>query len=97
MAKDMPCRKEKVNKNYPDPVKEVQQVRSAVLSGMLFGFVNSKLNVSKWLWPKFKEMPPVFVNREVPETAIPMEMLDYLKHTGQKRTSCKAASSSWGI
>jgi len=88
MAKDMPRGKEKVN-NYPDPVKAVQQVRSAVLSGTLFGVVKCKLAVPKRLWPKFEEMPPVFVNREVPEAAISTKMLDYLKHTGRKRTSCK--------
>jgi len=86
MAKDMSCGKDKVN-NYPAPVKAVQQVRSAVLSGKLFGFVKCKFAVPKWLWPKFKEMPPVFVNREIPEAAIPKEMLDYLKHIRQKRRS----------
>ena len=34
-------------------------------------------------------MPPIFVNREVLEAAVPKEMLDYLKRTGRKRTTGK--------
>jgi len=34
-------------------------------------------------------MPPLFVNREVPEAAVPQEMLDYLRKTGRKRTAVK--------
>jgi len=34
-------------------------------------------------------MPPIFVNREVPEVAVPEEMMDYLTRTGQKRTTGK--------
>jgi len=32
-------------------------------------------------------MSPIFVNREVPEAAVPQAMLDYLNRTGRKRTA----------
>ena len=38
---------------------------------------------------KFEEMPPIFVNREVLEAAVPKEMLHYLTRTGRKRTTGK--------
>ena len=41
------------------------------------------------MWPKFEEMPPIFVNREVPEEAVPREMLNYLNRTWRKRTAGK--------
>jgi len=34
-------------------------------------------------------MPPIFVNREVLEAAVPKEMLDYLTRTERKRTTGK--------
>ena len=34
-------------------------------------------------------MPPIFVNRAVPEQAVPRDMLDYLDRTGRKRTAGK--------
>ena len=34
-------------------------------------------------------MPPLFVSREVPEAAVPQEMLDYLIQAGRKRTAVK--------
>jgi len=44
---------------------------------------------TKNLWAKFEEMPPIFVNREVPEAAVSKDMLDYLTRTGRKRTTGK--------
>jgi len=55
----------------------------------LFGFVKCKLATPKTLWTKFEEMPPVFVNCEILEAAVPKEMLDYLTRTGRKRTTGK--------
>jgi hypothetical protein len=91
MLSDMPCGKEKVTE-FEDPVltpKTRQQITQAILKGKLFGFVKCKLVTPKNLWPKFEEMPPIFVNREVPEAAVPQPMLDYLKRTGRKRSSTK--------
>ena len=34
---------------------------------------------------RFEEMPPFFCHKEVPESAVPPHMLDYLKRTGRKR------------
>ena len=88
MLKDMPCGKEEVT-DYEDPVNAVPLIQKAVLSGKLFGFVKCKLTTPRHPWPKFEEMPPLFVNREVPEAAVPQEMLEYLSQTGRKRTAVK--------
>jgi len=47
------------------------------------------VTAKKNLWSKFEEMPPIFVNREVPEAAMSQEMMDYLNRTGRKRTAGK--------
>ena len=84
----MPCGKKKVI-DYEDPVLAAVELKNAIINGKLFGFVKCKLATPKTLWTKFEEMPPIFVNREVLETAVPKEMLDYLTRTGRKRTTGK--------
>jgi len=84
----MPCGKEKAI-DYEDPVLAATELKNAIITGKLFGFVKCKLATPKTLWTKFEEMPPIFVNREVLEAAVPKEMLDYLTRTGRKRTTGK--------
>ena len=88
MLQDMPCGKEKVT-DYKDPVQAAIKLKNAITNGKLFGFVKCKLATPRDLWAKFEEMPPIFVNREVPEAAVPRAMMDYLTITGRKRTTCK--------
>jgi len=88
MLNDMPCGKEKVT-DYKDPVQAAIELRNTIINGKLFGFVKCKLATPQHLWAKFKEMTPIFVNREVPEAAVSQEMLDYLIRTGRKRTNGK--------
>jgi len=70
MLKDMPCGKVKVT-DYEDPVEAAQLKRNAVLTDKLFGFVRCKLATPDKLWTKFGEIPPMFMNRAVPEPAAP--------------------------
>ena len=88
MLNDMPCGKEKVI-DYEDPVLAATELKNAIINGKLFGFVKCKLATPKTLWTKFEEMPPIFVNREVLEAAVPKEMWDYLTRKGRKRTTGK--------
>jgi len=88
MLNDMPCGKEKVT-DYKDPVQAAIDLKNVIIGGKLFGFVKCKLATPKAMWAKFEEMPPIFVNREVPEETDPREMLDYLTRTGRKRTPGK--------
>jgi len=88
MLKEMPCGKEKVT-DYKDPVQIAPIRKNAVLNGQLFGVVKCKLATPKNLWTKFEQMPPIFVNREVSEAAVPQEVVDYLNRTGRKRTAGK--------
>jgi len=92
MLQYMPCGKEKVT-DYEDPVQAAVKLKKAILKGNLFGFMKCKLATPKDLWPKFEEMPPIFVNREVPEAAVPKAMMDYLTRTGRKRILIR---SCWG-
>ena len=48
-----------------------------------FGSTEVDTEVPKTLWPKFEEIPPLFYNKEVHESAVPKEMLDYLLRTGR--------------
>jgi len=91
MLNDMPCGEEKVT-DYEDPVLAATTLKNEILTGKLFGFVKCKLVTPQNLWPKFQKMPPIFVNREVAEKAVPREMLNYLNHTGRKRTAGKKAA-----
>jgi len=88
MLNDMPCGKEKVI-DYEEPVLAAIELKNAITNGKLYGFMRCKLAIPKTLWTKFEEMPPIFVNREVLEAAVPKEMLDYLTRTGWKRTTGK--------
>jgi len=84
----MPCGKEKETDNE-NPVQAAPIIKNAVLNRQLFGFVKCKLATPNHLWTKFEEMPPIFVNREVPEAALPQAMMDYLNRTGRKHTAGK--------
>jgi hypothetical protein len=88
MAKDMPCGKESVI-TFPEPEAVAKTVTKHVMEGTIFGFVKCKISVPEHLWPKFEEMPPLFVNKEVPLEAVPEDMREYLKMTGRKFTNCK--------
>jgi hypothetical protein len=88
MLKDMPCGKERVL-HYEDPKAAAESVVKRVMEGTCFGFVKCKLRVPKNLWPKFEEMCPIFVNREVSESDVPEHMLKYLNDTGRKRIATR--------
>lgn len=60
-----------------------------VLDGRLFGSVKFKIRVPKHLWPKSEEIVPLFLNREVPDAAVPPEMKEYLQRMGRNRTTTK--------
>jgi len=81
MLNDMPCGKEKVTDNE-NPVQAAPKIKNAVLNGQMFGFMKCKLATPNHLWTKFEEMPPIFVNREAPEAAVPQAMMGYLNRTG---------------
>jgi hypothetical protein len=90
MLQDMPAGEEAVIEiAYPKAAWLLTSVRARVLSGQLFGFVKCKIGVPRTLWKKFEEMPPLFINRKVPEAAVPPEMINYLTQTGRKRSSTK--------
>ena len=59
MLNDMPRGKEKMT-DYKDPVQKAIELKNAIISGKLFGFVKCKLATPKTLWAKFEEMPPIF-------------------------------------
>lgn len=90
MLNDMPCGKDVTD--YENPVQAAPIIKNAVLNCQLLGFVKCKLATPQNLWTKFEEMPPIFVNREVAEAAVPQEMMDYLSQTGRKRTAGKKAA-----
>ena len=69
-------------------VPEGQKVRAVprfVRSLQWFGFAEVDLKVPEVLVRKFEEMCPFFINKQVPEEAVPKHMMDYLKRTGRNR------------
>lgn len=53
--------------------------------GTWFGFAEVEIEIPEALWPKFDEMCPFFINKEVPAEAVPEHMLKYVKQTGWTR------------
>ena len=85
MLQDMPCGKEKVvyyeEKDTPSFIEKVKK-------GEWFGFAEVDIEIPPHLFSKFEEMCPFFVNKKIPEQAIPDKMFEYIKKTG--RTISKA-------
>jgi len=95
MLQDMPCGKERVvrydggiqtNRGFVSKSKEGADLLTRRLKeGSWFGFAEVDIEIPKRLWPKFSEMCPFFVNKQVREEAVPQHMMDYLARTGRKR------------
>ena len=86
MAKEMPYGEGLVT-HWGEERPEVvaNQFIENLREGRCFGFAEVDIEVPENLWPKFEEMPPLFYNKEIPETSVPKEMFEYLQHTGRTR------------
>ena len=83
MIKEMPCGEGVVTTyNYPEAAARV--LPQALASKEWFGFAEVDIEVPEELWPEFEEFPPLFINRSVPDNAVPQHMHDYLQHSGRK-------------
>jgi len=54
-------------------------------AGTWFGFAEVDIGIPESLWPKFEEMPPFFLTRQIPDETVPQHMKDYLQHRQKKR------------
>jgi len=84
MKKEMPCGKESVT-HFENPAEAVSEFTKRLMCGEWFGFAEVDIEVPRSQWHQFEEMPPLFYNKEVPETAVPPHMLAYLEKTGRTR------------
>ena len=84
MSKKMPCGKERVI-HFASPQQAVSDFTKRLVFGQWFGFAEVDIEVPRNLWHLFEEMPPLFYNKEVPEAAVPPQMLAYLQKTGRTR------------
>ena len=84
MKKEMPCGKESVT-HFESPAEAVSEFTKRLMCSEWFGFAEVDIEVPRSLWRQFEEMPPLFYNKEVPETAVPPHMLAYLEKTGRTR------------
>ena len=83
MMKEMPCGPGVVTtRNNPEAALVFPQL---LYTKEWFGFAEVDIEVPEELWPKFEEFPPLFVNRGVPDSAVPNHMHDYLKQSRRKR------------
>ena len=84
MMKEMPCGPGVVV-TYDDPQAAARVFPNMVSTCQWFGFAAVDIEVPEELWPEFEEFPPLFINRSVPDEAVPQHMHNYLKNSGRKR------------
>ena len=84
MMKEMPCGPGYV-KSYDNPEAYARVFPQFLWTQEWFGFAEVDIEVPEELWPEFEEFPPLFINRGVPDTAVPQHMHDYLQQSGRKR------------
>ena len=82
MMKEMPCGPGYV-KSYDNP--EAYARVFPLWMEEWFGFAEVDIEVPEELWPEFEEFPPLFINRGVPDSAVPQHMHNYLQQSGRKR------------
>ena len=84
MMKEMPCGPGYV-KSYDNPEAYARVFPQFLWMEEWFGFAKVDIEVPEELWPEFEEFPPLFINRGVPDSAVPQHMHDYLQQSGRKR------------
>ena len=84
MIKEMPCGPGVVT-THTNPEGMARVFPQLLWSGEWFGFAEVDIEVPRELWPEFEEFPPLFINRSVPDSAVPQHMHDYPKNSGRKR------------
>ena len=84
MMKEMPCGPGFV-KSYDNPEAYARVFPQFLWTEEWFGFAEVDIEVPEELWPEFEEFPPLFINRGVPDSAVPQHMHDYLQQSGRKR------------
>ena len=84
MMKEMPCGPGFVQ-SYDNPEATALIFPQLLYTKKWFGFAEVDIEVPEELWPEFEEFPPLFINRGVPDSAVPQHMHDYLRQSGRKR------------
>ena len=84
MMKEMPCGPGYV-KSYDNPEAYARVFPQFLWMEEWFGFAEVDIEVPEELWPEFEEFLPLFINRGVPDSAVPQHMHDYLQQSGRKR------------
>ena len=84
MMKEMPCGPGFVQ-TYNHPEAYARILPQLISSGEWFGFAEVDIEVLQESWAEFEEIPPLFINRSVPNSAVPQHMHDYLQHSKRKR------------
>ena len=72
-------------KSYDNPEAYARVFPQFLWMEEWFGFTEVDIEVPEELWPEFEEFPPLFINRGVPDSAVPQHMHDYLQQSGRKR------------
>ena len=84
----MPCGQESV-RHFEKHRQAAWVLTQKLKAGTWFGFAEVDIEIPHHLRPKFEEMCPFFLNKEVPVESVPQHMLDYLAKTGRKKTGAK--------
>ena len=84
MMKEMPCGPGFVQA-YQHPEAYARILPQLLSSGEWFGFAEVDIEVPQESWAEFEEFPPIFINRDKPDSAVPQHMNDYLQQSNRKR------------
>ena len=88
MLREMPCGKEEVV-HYDNPQIAAVNLVNALKTKTWFGFAEVDIEIPQNQWMKFEEMPPFFLNEQIPDQAVPQHMKEYMARTGRKRGAGK--------
>ena len=76
-------------RTFENSVEAARYLTQKIKNNEWFGLAEVDIRIPQELHGKFEEMCPFFLNKEVPEEAVPKSMLDYLKETGRSRIKSK--------
>ena len=88
MLREMPCGKERVM-HYRNSAGASHMLTGCLKPRTWFESVEVDIEISEPLWLQFKEIPPFYVTKQIPNKAVLQHMKDYLQRIGRKRVTGK--------
>ena len=84
MLRDIPWEKERVI-HFRNWAVAASTFTERLRAGTWFGVAEVEIEIPELLWLNFEEMLAFFLNKQIPDKAVPQRMKNHLAHTGRKR------------